>query len=105
MWVGSFKQERVLTQQAPQLLARWQRNRQRKPESTRDEGCRIESAVHVVNPRVNGADSERQSPTPIGGGEAGAGSVGEGGCNSEQEPQQILCEVDKKEVEVDYLKL
>lgn len=31
--------------------------------------------------------------------------MGEGGCNSEQKPQQILCEVDQKEVEVYYLKL
>ena len=31
--------------------------------------------------------------------------MGEGGCSSEQEPQQILCEVDKKEVEVYYLEL
>lgn len=36
----------------------------RRLESGSDEGCRIESAVHVVNPRINGAGSERQT-TPL----------------------------------------
>lgn len=34
----------------------------RRPESGSNEGCRTESAVHVVNPRINGAGSERQIP-------------------------------------------
>lgn len=68
----------------------------RRPESGSKEGCQIESAVHVVNPRVNGMVLERQPPpTEAERQERGAG---EGGCNSEQKPQQILCEVDQKEV-------
>ena len=73
MCLGSFKQGRVLSRQAPTgcwLDGEDTGRRRQSPEAMAGPGQR-QSTVYLVNPRVKGAGTEKQ--IPIGGGEAGAG--------------------------------